>query len=210
MNKTLRRFLIGAGIFAAVGLLAVLVVFIAISGNNEDAVKEDAEAYTENRFQGETDVYGVLYDSMGNQPFKAAAQVRHVDDGIEFLVYRNEDNQLVDTYVSSKWEEEVTETAMAYLDEQLSGVENLDIRFEKSTSSQHRYTPEDVPSVREVEAAPSIYLDLNREPEDGDEEVFEAFATLLKDEFSFTDGRITVQYFDGDTKIKGGWTQEFS
>lgn len=94
MNKTLRRFLIGAGIFAAVGLLAVLVVFIAISGNNEDAVKEDAEAYTENRFQSETDVYGVLYDSMGNQPFKAAAQVRHVDDGIEFLVYRNEDNQL--------------------------------------------------------------------------------------------------------------------
>lgn len=72
MNKTLRRFLIGAGIFAAVGLLAVLVVFIAISGNNEDAVKEDAEAYTENRFQSETDVYGVLYDSMGNQPFKAA------------------------------------------------------------------------------------------------------------------------------------------
>lgn len=210
MNKTLRRFLIGAGIFAAVGLLAVLVVFIAISGNNEDAVKEDAEAYTEDRFTGETEVYGVMYDSMGNQPFKAAAEVRHVEDGIEFLVYRNEDNQLVDTYVSSKWEDEVKQTSMTYLDEQLGGVENLDIQFEKSTSSQHRYTPEDTPSVGEVEAAPSIYLDLNREPEDGDEEIFEAFADFLQDEFSFSDGRITVQYFEGDTKIKGGWTREFS
>jgi len=95
MGKFAKRILIGVG--AVVAVIAVIIGFVVyfLAGtlpdkDQEDLVKKQAAEYLKTNpdyKDGNYEIYGTLYDNMGNFGIDGyAAKVRNKDTGVEFPV----------------------------------------------------------------------------------------------------------------------------
>ena len=62
----------------------------------EEKVKTQAEEFLNSNYDGEYEIYDVLYDNMGNFNFEYAAKVRNKSTGEEFLIYYNDELQTME------------------------------------------------------------------------------------------------------------------
>ncbi|MBR2075988.1 MAG: hypothetical protein IKF69_10195 [Exiguobacterium sp.] len=122
-----------------------------------------AESYVLERFKDAEVTEGVLFDNMGNFPFEYAAIVVDSVTGTEFYVYENESTgEIVDTFLSSKWEDEVTEAIEDSIDTAFGGDVTYVILYDEESTRQL-----DVSSANPIiaDVSPTILLTLHRDPE---------------------------------------------
>ncbi|GKV63910.1 MULTISPECIES: hypothetical protein [unclassified Sporosarcina] len=96
MNKVVKGLLILGSLVLAVILIFVIIFWIEMSPNKseEEKVKMQAEEFLNSNYDGEYEIYDVLYDNMENfNYFKYAAKVRDKSNGEDFLVYYNDELQ---------------------------------------------------------------------------------------------------------------------
>ncbi|MGE9213848.1 type IV pilus modification PilV family protein [Exiguobacterium aurantiacum] len=112
----MRRF--WKGTLIAIGVLAVGMGGLAFMFNQsmqsdpdeEAKAIELAEPYVAERFDNAELTTEVTFDNMGNLPFEYAATAVDSVSGTEFFVYADETTgEVVDTFLASKWEDDVTD-----------------------------------------------------------------------------------------------------
>ena len=110
MNKILKVTLIVFGVIL-VGVVILVFSFtqsMKPDKEKEEQVKVQAEEYLENQFSEHFEVYDTLYDNMGNFGFEYAAMARDKERNTQFFVYYDDvTNQLVDTCIAEKWEDDL-------------------------------------------------------------------------------------------------------
>ena len=118
MRKTMKIILgILGGIFLGVVVLVILFnLSMKSDPDREEKIRQEAGRYLEANFNDDFEIYDTLYDNMGNFEFEYAAKVREIRSNTEFLVYPDaETEELVDTYVSDKWSDELEEEISPYV-----------------------------------------------------------------------------------------------
>ena len=60
---------------------------------------------------------------------------------MQFFVYKDKDNKLVNTYISSKWEQELTQKLKPYIQEHIKGYESLYVDFDESSNQYNGVIP---------------------------------------------------------------------
>ena len=181
-------------IFIILAIVLVIQLSVNSNSNSEPSIKEEAQEYLKEKFAADTKVFDIYHGTTEFQPFETAARVENLYDHVQFFVYKDKDNKLVNTYISSKWEQELTQNLKPYIQEHIKGYESLYVDFDESSNQYNGVIPKMIPSIKDSEAAPSIRLDLDRKPETKDEQRFEKLVGYLKDEYNFTDGDIKISY----------------
>ncbi|MFQ3544177.1 hypothetical protein Q7A53_08820 [Halobacillus rhizosphaerae] len=191
-------------------LAIVLVVQLSINSNSESkpSIKEEAQGYLKEKFAADTKVVGIYHASLEYQPFETAARVVNSYDHVQFYVYKDRDNKLVDTYISSKWEQELTRKLKPYIQEHIKGYESLFVHFDENSNRYSGVIPKMLPSIKDSKAIPSIRLELDRKPETNDEQRFEELVNYLRDEYNFTDGDIKITYFKDSVPLDKVWQSD--
>ncbi|MBR2757312.1 MAG: hypothetical protein IKD52_04330 [Exiguobacterium sp.] len=122
-----------------------------------------AESYVLERFKDAEVTEDVLFDNMGNFPFEYAAIVVDSVTGTEFYVYENESTgEIVDTFLSSKWEDAVTEVIEDSIDTAFGADVTYIVLYDEESTRQL-----DVSSANPIiaDVSPTILLTLHRDPE---------------------------------------------
>ena len=73
----------------------------------EQIAVQQGEEYVAEHLNEDFEVFGAMFDNMGNFNFDYAAKVRNTKTNVEFFVFENADGELVDTYVSEVWQREL-------------------------------------------------------------------------------------------------------
>ncbi|WP_223638826.1 hypothetical protein [Planococcus sp. 4-30] len=111
-------------ILVILGIIFLGITVLAISFNlsmkpdsdREEKIRREADRYLPANFNDDFEIYDTLYDNMGNFEFEYAAKVRDIRSNTEFLVYPDaETEQMVDTYVSDTWSNELEEEMHQYV-----------------------------------------------------------------------------------------------
>ncbi|KGP72618.1 hypothetical protein [Pontibacillus yanchengensis] len=206
----MRNILKISGLVILVFLLGVgFIVMLYVIDNpfKENEVKEQAREYLDNHFETQTDIYGV-YNTANAINFDNAARVRH-EDGTEFLVYKNILNeQMEDTYVANKWENQLSNEIDSYLEEKIKGMNYFDVRYDDRVGIENDIEPNSPPNFRNANAKPFININLKRQPRESDEETFNAFIQYLKEDIMIK--HVSVQFlYDQKGPNDKEWNKSF-
>jgi len=193
MVKNVKRILIGVGIVVA-ALIGFAVYFLTGTlpyKDEEDLVKKQATQYlkTNPDFKGgDYEIYGTVYDNMGNFGIDGyAAKVRNKDTGEEFLVYYNKTiDKMQDTKTeeaNEKMVEEIKPKIMSYIKE----------KFGKITTSDVGYSTDTDKTI--------ISFSLPRKKEQGDEERFNEFITFIQNQVGLQHAEVIMGFDEKDNGL---------
>lgn len=200
--------LIGIGI-----LVVIFFVEMKPDQEEEEKIRLQAEEYLEEAFNADFEIYDTLYDNMGNFPgFEYAAKVRDKKNDIEFLIYYDEEtNQMVDTYVADKWENELEKNLRGYLNEKMEGLTDFYVTIPNSEIGKELgIDPLQLKSYKKFNIRPIIRLTFSRERSSEDEKIVQEFITYLKEEAQLNHGTVNVEYIAEDGVILDEeWGREF-
>jgi hypothetical protein len=138
LNKLAKGLLISGGLIVAVIVIFVIIFWVEMSPKKaeEEKVKTQAEEFLNSNYDGEYEIYDVLYDNMGNfNYFEYAAKVRDKSTGEEFLVYYNdglqkmEDSREADKRYN-KIENNVKPKVKKFIDENISKENETSVSYE--------------------------------------------------------------------------------
>src|SRR5690606_37887013 len=164
-------------------------------------------------FNEDFEIYDTLYDNMGNfSAFEYAANVKDKKTGTEFLVYYNEDkDQMVDTYIADKWEDDLKTKISPYLIENIEGVTEYYVHFlNREIGKELNIDPLQPRNYTEFDVRPIIHITVPRERRNDDEELIHEFITYLKSENRLKHGTVIMDYIAEDGVILDDqWRVEF-
>ena len=183
LNKLAKGLMIFGGLVVGVILIFVIIFWIEMSPSKseEEIVKIQAREFLNSNYDGEYEIYDVLYDNMGNfNYFEYAAQVRDQSTGEDFLVYYNdalqkmEDSREVDKKFN-KIENDVKPKVKKFIDEDISS---------KNITSVHYVPKSDVMvNVRLLEDRKKEY-----------EKDFKLIVDYVKDELGYSNADVNLIY----------------
>ena len=205
------------GIFGVIAFgIGVLVISFMVSmkpdPDLEEKITEQAEKYLEANFNDNFKIYDTLYDNMGNFEFDYAAMVRDAQSQTEFLVYQNpETKQLVDTFVSDKWSDDMETEFRPYVTQAFGDSAILRVFVEEKIGQKLNVEPLHPGSYKKYDVAPTVRLDIPRESEAGDEQLFTDFISYLTEENKLQHGQLLVTYVaeTGELLEDEEWSREF-
>ena len=179
--------------------MAVLVISFNLSmkpdPDREEKVRKEAERYLEANFNDDFEIYDTLYDNMGNFEFEYAAKVRAIRSNTEFLVYPDaETEQMVDTYVSDKWSDELEEEMRPYVHQAFGESVVVYVYIDDEIGAALNIDPLNPGSSKDYNLKPTVRLDIPRKKMEGDEKIFTDFISYLTDENILQHGQLIVSY----------------
>lgn len=189
-------------ILGSIALICVVIVGVlfvlfwwSMKPNSKEVTKtkEMAVPYIQNTFGKEAEIFDVLYDNMGNfSQFTYAANVRH-KDGTDFLVYRNEEtNQIENTYVKEKWEDDIDRQVRPYLEKTFEVLEDVWVMYDDDVGKEQSvHAPA---SYTSSQAGPRIWAFIPRKAKDGDDELLKKFEQFLQKDVLLTHASVTISY----------------
>lgn len=190
MVKNVKRILIGIGIIIAafIGLLVYFIVGGLPDKDKEDLVNKQASQYLKTNpvyKEGDYEVYGTLYDNMGNFGINGySAKVRNKDTGEEFLVYYNKTiDEMQDTKTeeaNEKMIEEIKPKIISYIEE----------KFGKVTTCSVDYTSDIGKTI--------ISFSLPRNKEQGDEVRFNELISFIQNQAGLQHADVTMGFDEKD------------
>ena len=167
MNKILKVTLIVFGVIV-VGIVILVFTFIQSmkpDQEKEEQVKIQAEEYLENQFSEHFEVYDTLYDNMGNFGFEYAAMARDKERNTQFFVYYDDvTNQMVDTYIAEKWEDDLESEISPFIRENFGKKTNFFVYFDDELGNELGIYWTDPRSYKEFNVSPRFEL---QSPETG-------------------------------------------
>ncbi len=214
MNKILKVTLIVFGVIV-VGLVILVFTFIQSmkpDKEKEEQVKFKAEEYLENQFSDHFEIYDTLYDNMGNFGFEYAAMARDKERNTQFFVYYDDvTNQLVDTYIAEKWEDDLESEIRPFIRENFEKKTNFFVYFDDELGNELGIDWTDPRSYKEFNVSPTIRITIPRNRSDEDERLFDEFISFLKSEDKLQEGTVIVEYVteNGEKIEENEWSKEF-
>lgn len=213
MRKTVKIIL---GILGVIFLgMVVLVISFNLSmkpdPDREEKIRQEAGRYLEANFDDDFELYDTLYDNMGNFEFEYAAKVREIRSNTEFLVYPDaETEQLVDTYVSDKWSDELEEEMGPYVRQAFGESAVVYVYIDDEIGTALNVDPLNPGSFKNYNLEPTVRLDIPRERMEGDEELFTDFISYLTNEDILQHGQLIVSYVaeTGEILEDKEWSRE--
>ncbi|WP_298828832.1 hypothetical protein [uncultured Planococcus sp.] len=213
MRKSLKVILVILGVIF-LGI-AVLVISFNLSmkpdSDREEKIRQEADRYLQANFNDDFEIYATLYDNMGNFEFEYAAKVREIRSNTEFLVYPDaETEQMVDTYVSDRWSNELEEEMRPYIRRAFGESAVVYVFIDDEIGATLNVDPLNVGSSKDYNLEPIVRLDIPRERIVDDEEHFTEFISYLKDEGILQNGQLIVSYVaeTGEILEDEEWSRE--
>lgn len=213
MNKFLKVTLIILGVII---LGIAILVFSFFQGmkpdkDKEEKVKLQAEQYLKDNFNHNFEVYDALYDNMGNFQFEYAAKVRNKITKVQFFVYDDESNQMVDTYIAKKWAKDLEREIQPFVSENLGETADVYVYFDDKVGIELSIDPNNPRSYKDFDVEPTIRITIPRKKNDNDEKLFNEFISFLKSKDKLQHGSVIVGYIaeNGVILEDHEWSKEF-
>lgn len=184
----------------AMGVVYLMYLGFTTDDDTASSLKNEATTYINESFPYEGDVTEVINDSTGvYEAFQHAAIVDLDQKDFNMLVFKNEQGQLVDSYVAEVWEDELENVLVPEIESRFGSsdmIKELWIAYPKNIGQKKEIEPNNVPSVAGQDVNPHIRLTINRGEEESDEEDLQALIDLIQSELEVPGGRITLSYND--------------
>ncbi|MCV9899898.1 MULTISPECIES: hypothetical protein [unclassified Exiguobacterium] len=197
MKRYLKWLLAGFGVIV-IGVAGLVFAFyrsMQPDPDEEAKVMKMAESYVLERFKDAEVTEDVLFDNMGNFPFEYAAIVVDSVTGTEFYVYENESTgEIVDTFLSSKWEDAVTEAIEDSIDTAFGADVTYVVLYDEESIRQLDVSSANPIAYQTADVSPTIILTLHREPEADDEERVRTWMSALQENDILKRAEIRVDY----------------
>ncbi|MDZ5472809.1 hypothetical protein SM124_13835 [Bacillus sp. 31A1R] len=205
------------GIVSLFLIVAGVVAFMFVQDMKPDKEKEAeirvlAEDYLQDHFNGDFEIYDVLFDNMGNFGFEYAAKARNKNNHVDFLIYMDDETkQLVDTYISKKWAKEVETLIRPIITEKLGTETDLYVYFDDEIGKNLGLNPLAESSYKEFDVKPTIRMTIPRKKKDEDEMYLNALISDLKEKEILKHGTVNVGYITttGEILEDTEWSKEF-
>ncbi|MBX0358518.1 hypothetical protein [Halobacillus sp. Nhm2S1] len=197
-------------IIGSIGVIVVAMVLLFIyemtpNAKMETKAREIGEDYIHKHFDGQAEVYDVLYDNMGNFEFDYAAKVTHTSTGVDFLIYETGDSRVVkDTYASSYYESQI-ERGLEPFVKNMEGVVSHMVHI---SDVPGKYQGTDVlPELNDLNLVPNIIIDLERGAKADDQETMEDLFVFMKEKLQIEHGggRFVYDPSSGDEMLQMGY-----
>ncbi|SFJ26808.1 hypothetical protein SAMN04487936_101487 [Halobacillus dabanensis] len=179
----------------------LLFIFAMIPDNSEEEAEKMGTAYIDERFPDRAEVYGTLFDNMGNHEFEYAAEAGH-ENGVDFLIYEDSQQKVVkDNYATRYYEEQIEKELDSYISREITKVEAMDV-FIINPLSQYQ-GEDDLPEFTEVAFDPLVDISLGRGAEEGDEDMLRSLLSFMKEEIGLDQGgaRFVYEFTSGDEML---------
>ncbi|QDQ02312.1 hypothetical protein FOH38_18515 [Lysinibacillus fusiformis] len=194
-----------------------ILVFSFVQGMKPDKEKQEtikiqAEAYLEEKFNDNFELYDTLYDNMGNFEFEYAAKVRDKKNNTQFLVYYDDGTkQMVDTYIADKWADDVEKEITSYVHEHFGASTDVNVYYDDKIGRDLAIDPTNPKSYKAFNVAPTIRMTIPRKKRDEDEKHFNEFISFLKSEDKLQQGFVIVGYVaeNGEILEDNEWSKKF-
>lgn len=202
MKKVLSVTVIIAGILA-------LLLFAKLFMPNpfaEKKVKEQAAEYIDENFNNNFEVYGVMDNSDFSatmEYFEYAAQVRDKENGVEFLIYSDENTKKMnDTYVTSKWEMEIKKAVTPYVKERFKDAVSINVVVDHERYPNLHADPNtlETESYNKTRVNPLIHIVLEGQVQQDVENRIQNLTDQLKKADILQRGTMSLEY-DGSPLI---------
>ncbi|NRG44859.1 hypothetical protein HRF87_08790 [Bacillus sp. CRN 9] len=207
MNKSVKILftILGIIIFGSILLVFLFVQSMKPDKEKEQEVRSQAEAYLNENFSNDFEVYDTLYDNMGNFDFDYAAKAKDNKNGIQFLVHYDEEaDEMVDTYVANKWAVELKNIIQPQLKERFTDSTDIVVYIDEYIGGSLDIDPMKSGSYKDANIEPTIRMNLPRHKKDGDEQAFTDFISILQNEDIVKQGTFIVSYIGEN----GAWLED--
>ncbi|WP_138859085.1 type IV pilus modification PilV family protein [Exiguobacterium mexicanum] len=197
----MRRF--WKGTLIAIGVLAVGMGGLAFMFNQSMQSDSDEEAkaiqlaepYVAERFDNAELTTEVTFDNMGNFPFEYAATAVDSVTGTEFFVYADETTgEVVDTFLASKWEDDVTDAIEDSVMTAFGSDVTYDVFYDEVAVRQLDASAANPFAYKTADVVPTILMTIHREPASGDEALVRTWMTALKESDMLRRAEVHVDY----------------
>lgn len=129
-----------------------------------------AEPYVAERFDNAELTTEVTFDNMGNFPFEYAATAVDSVTGTEFFVYADETTgEVVDTFLASKWEDDVTDVIEDSVITAFGSDVTYDVFYDEVAVRELDTSVANSLAYKTADVVPTILMTIHREPALGDE-----------------------------------------
>lgn len=240
LKKVLIGVLILLGVSALAIVIISFAFWQAMKSDpdEEKRVKDEAEQYIVEHFVDEVTVLDTLFDGMGNfDGFEYAAVARHEKSGTDFLIYHDDyTGQMTDTFIISKWEDEAEASIKPYIEErlgealtrqdsapiidgddwdeieaQMKGKIEIFVMFDEQKVEKADVDINNPVSYNEANVNPSlIRIDLPREKQADDDQVFNNLIDSLKADGIVEHSTLRVEYIDMGVPLEEeNWEKSF-
>ncbi|WP_214760606.1 hypothetical protein [Exiguobacterium sp. s146] len=197
MKRFWKWTLVGIGVLVVgIGGLALLFVQSMQSDPDEEAKAiQLAEQYVAERFDNAELTTEVTFDNMGNFPFKYAATAVDAVTGTEFFVYADETTgEVVDTFLASKWEDDVTDVIEDSVMMAFGSDVTYDVFYDEVAVRQLDASAANPLAYKTADVVPTILVTIHREPASGDEALIRTWMTALKESDMLRHAEVHVDY----------------
>ncbi|WP_406944298.1 hypothetical protein ACJA3J_13190 [Halobacillus sp. SY10] len=194
-------------IIGSIGTIVIAIILLFIyemtpNASLETKAKELGEDYIQKHFDGQAEVYDVLYDNMGNHEFDYAAKVTHKKTGVNFLIYETRDSQVMkDTYASSYYEEQLERDLQPFVKD----MEDVVSHLVHISDVPGKYQGDDsLPDFKDLNLVPNVIIDLERSALEEDEEKMEELFVFMKENLRIErgGGRFVYDPSSGDEMLQ--------
>lgn len=213
LNKYLKIILGVLGVLLlGIGLLVVTFILeMKPDKDEEEKIWSQAEAYLEDNFNDNFEIYDTLYDNMGNFGFEYAAKVRDKKTNTQFLVYYDDETkQMVDTYIADKWAEDLKSEIRPFIKENFGETTDIFIYFNDTIGQELGIDPMNLTSYKEFDVKPTIRITVPRKNSDGDEKLVDEFISFLRSEDKLQHGSVIIEYIAESGEILDNeWGKDF-
>nr|WP_318539266.1 hypothetical protein [Terribacillus saccharophilus] len=213
MNKFLKIVLgVLSGVVILIAILAItFIIEMRPDSKQEEAIKNKADRYLNENFSENFEVFDALYDNMGNFEFEYAAKARNTKNDVEFLIYEDDNREIIDTYVSDKWAKDLESDIRPYLKDNLADINDYFAMFDDDIGQKLSIDSSNPENYKEHEVTPLIRINVARGKKEKDEKQFNDFVTYLKDEEILKHGIVIFSYVSKDGAIleEEEWRKEF-
>ncbi|TCI73371.1 hypothetical protein EVJ22_02950 [Exiguobacterium sp. SH0S7] len=188
---------------AGIGILVVGMggLFLAFNQSMQSDPDEEAKAiqlaepYVAERFDNAELTTEVTFDNMGNFPFEYAATAVDSVTGTEFFVYADETTgEVVDTFLASKWEDDVTDVIEDSVMTAFGRDVTYDVFYDEVAVRQLDASAATPLAYKTADIVPTILVTIRREPASGDEALVRTWMTALKESDMLRHAEVHVDY----------------
>lgn len=189
-------------------LIAIGVLVIGIGGlvfafnqsmqsdpDEEAKAIELAEPYVAERFDNAELTTEVTFDNMGNFPFEYAATAVDSVTGTEFFVHADEaTGGVVDTFLASKWEDDVTDVIEDSVMTAFGRDVTFDVFYDEVAVRELDVSAANPLAYKTADVVPTILVTIHREPASGDEALVRTWMTALQEGDMLRHADVHVDY----------------
>lgn len=197
MKRFWKWTLIAIGVLV-IGIGALVFAFnqsMQSDPDEEAKAIELAEPYVAERFKNAELTTEVTFDNMDNFPFEYAATAVDSVTGTEFFVYADETTgEVVDTFLASKWEDDVTDAIEDSVMTAFGRDVTYNVFYDEVAVRQLDASAANPLAYKTADVVPTILVTIHRETSSEDEALVRSWMTALKESDMLRHAEVHVDY----------------